>query len=212
MGLSLTCSVSCRSELALIPSLSPEFVGCCLWRCLPRGDAQPLRHLIQPNKPWRTDFLWSCWLLWSIHSLPRAVIIPLTPTEVAAPSLRFAARALFSALGFPYRLSAASHFSFIITTFHFPKFYMVFLFFTVVFTSLTSSVVYFFNQRCFLSQLWDCGFGATRKMFFNNSHLTVTFFWLNSFSQLIWFIIVSISVKLNRLSIKWIYFQNRASL
>lgn len=73
-------------------------------------------------------------------------------------------------------------------------------------------VVYFFNQCCLLSQLWDCGFGATCKMFFNNSHLAFTFFWLNSFSQLIWFIIVSSSMKLNRFSIKWMYFQNRASL
>lgn len=91
--------------------------------------------------------------------------------------------------------------------------YIWFSYFSLL-SSLPSRVrvVYFFNQRCLLSQLWDCGFGATRKMFFNNSHLAFTFFWLNSFSQLIWFIIVSSSVKLSRFSIKWMYFQNRASL
>lgn len=53
-------------------------------------------------------------------------------------SFRFAAHTLSSALGFPYQLFTVSHFSFIIISFHFLKLYMVFLFFTVVFTSLSS--------------------------------------------------------------------------
>lgn len=133
-------------ELALIPFFSPKFAYGSLWRGLPRADARPFQCLIQPNKHWWTgDFLWCIHPTSNTtHSLTRAVIIPCTLTEVAAPSLRFAAHTLSSALGFPYQLSTASHFSFIIISFHFLKLYMVFLFFTVVFTSLTSQSCLFF--------------------------------------------------------------------